>query len=265
MNDSTPRPAAEDAVRGMLRSAAKGAPTAAALDVPRVVAKSRRRRRTQRLVTAGVGAAVVAASGATVLAVATLPSGSGQVVTVPTDSAAGNPAAGGDPAGGDASSGISLAPVEKVNGCGGPLSELAPVESGLVATPRFPESAPATGAEVQGVVVLTNTGTERAVGWTQARPAVTVSENGITVWHSNGPMIQVAVEIDLDPGESMELPASLSPVRCDTVDEESESFREDLPPLAPGTYGVSAIVPFYPEDSSAPQYAGGPLTSITLQ
>ena len=77
--------------------------------------------------------------------------------------------------------------------------------------------------------MFANTGTERAVGWTGARPAVTVSENGITVWHSNGPVIQLAVEIDLDPGESMDLPATLMTVRCDTVDEESESFREDLP------------------------------------
>ena len=42
-------------------------------------------------------------------------------------------------------------------------------------------------------------------------------------------------------------------------------FRENLPALAPGAYGVSAIVPFYPEDGTAPQYAGGPLATITLQ
>jgi len=53
--------------------------------------------------------------------------------------------------------------------------------------------------------------------------------------------------------------------RGDTVDEESEAFRADLPPLGPGTYGVSAIVPFTPEDGGAPQYAGGPLATITLQ
>jgi hypothetical protein len=259
VNDSTSRHSGDDdAIRDLLRSAARGAPGTSTLDVPRVLARSKRRRTAHRALVAGVGATVVAASGATVFAVAALPSGTPQVLSSPVDV----PGPGSDD---PATSGISLAPPEKVNGCGGPLAEIAPVESGLVATPHFPETAPADGGEVQGTVTLTNGGTARAVGWTQARPAITVSENGITVWHSNGPMIQMAVEIDLGPGESMDIPATLSALRCDTVDEESESFREDLPPLAPGTYGVSAIVPFYPEDSSAPQYVQGPLTTITLQ
>ena len=272
MNDLT-EPGARDeaAMRDLLRSAAGGAPSASALDVPRVLSRSRGHRRTRRLVTAGVGATVVVAAGTTVFVAATLPPRDSQVMTIPADPVAPGepgtgPAAGGPATGGDAAGGaISLAPPEKVNGCAGPLAEVAPVESGLVATPHFPGTAPADGADVAGTVTLTNTGSERAVGWTGARPAVTVSENGITVWHSNGPVIQIAMEVDLDPGESMDLPATLSTVRCDTVDEESEGFREDLPPLGPGTYGVSAIVPFTPEDGGAPQYAGGPLTTITLQ
>ncbi|BDZ47493.1 hypothetical protein [Naasia aerilata] len=211
-----------------------------------------------------VGVLVVAVSAATLFFATSLaPSGDAQP--------AGEGVAPGEPTPGDTSggaaggNGIDLAPPEKVNGCGGPLAELAPVESGLVATPHFPGAAPADGGEVAGTVTLTNTGTARAVGWTGARPAVTVSENGTTVWHSNGPVIQLALEIDLDPGESMELPATLRTVRCDSVDEESEAFREGLPPLTAGTYGISAIVPFTPDGGGAVQYAGGPLTSITLQ
>ncbi len=56
---------------------------------------------------------------------------------------------------------------------------------------------------------------------------------------------------------------------ADTADALAGRTREQalriLRDPAHGTYGVSAIVPFYPEDSSAPQYAGGPLTTITLQ
>jgi hypothetical protein len=269
MNDlSDLGPRDDPAVRDLLRSAATGAPGVSQLDIPQVLARSRGRRRARKIATVGIGAVVVVAAGTTVFYAATLPGRPDSVLSQPGGEgvAPGEPAPGGDAATGGAAGGdgIRLAPPEKVNGCAGPLAEMAPLESGLVATPHFPDAAPADGGEVAGTVTLTNTGTERAVGWTGARPAVTVSENGVTVWHSNGPVIQVAIEVDLDPGESMDLPATLSTVRCDTADEEAEQFRQDLPPLGPGAYGVSAIVPFYPEDGAAPQYAGGPLTTITL-
>jgi len=157
-----------------------------------------------------------------------------------------------------------------VNFCGGPLAEVAPAQSGLVATPHFPATAPAGTAAISGTVTVTNTGSERVTGYTGASPAMTVSEGGVTVWHSNGPQIMLAQLIDLEPGASVDLPASIVPVRCGVEDDSAESFRDDLPPLAPGVYQLSAIFYLTPDGPSAaslpsPDVVSGPLTDITLQ
>jgi hypothetical protein len=272
MNE-TPNGTDETTVRALLRSAATGAPGTAAVDVPRVLSRSRGRRRARRLATAGVGTAVVVAAAGTLYTAAILPGRQPtQVLSEPGAPTPAEPAPGAsgggsaDPAaGGGAAGGISLAPPEKTNPCGAPLADMAPSESGLVATPSFPGTATTQSDAVEGSVLLTNTGTTHLVGWTGARPVITVAENGITVWHSNGPVIQLAQEIDLEPGASMVLAASFTPVRCDAEDETREDFRPDLPALPAGVYALSAIVPFYAEDGSAVQYVGGPFTSITLQ
>lgn len=158
----------------------------------------------------------------------------------------------------------SLAPVEKLNPCGGEVARVEPSETGLVLTPQFAASAPATGAEVVGTVTLTNTGTERVTGTTAALPAITLSQNGVTVWHSNGPMIMMAVMIDLAPGESMEYRSSFTPVLCAEEDETSESFREGLPALGAGTYELSAAIYLSPDGGEAPLLVTGPSMAVTL-
>jgi hypothetical protein len=264
------------AVRELLNGTASRA-GGSDIDLPRVLARVRSRRRTRRIAIAGTSTATVA-----VLATAGISSGLFRPAaenpgiaepapapgtgtgtgtgTGPIDS---GPAAGG-PAGGGA---IELAPAEKINPCGAPLAELAPAASGLVATVTFPETASATGGTVEGTVVLTNTGTEHLTGYTGARPVVTVSENGVTVWHSNGPTIMTAIVIDLQPGASMELPAGFQAIRCGEEDEMQEAFRTDLPPLGAGTYGLSAVVRWTPDGAAAGyvEDVGGPLGSITLQ
>jgi len=275
------------ATRALLSDAAASAPTGA-LDVDAVLRRSRRRRLPRRLATGGVSALAIAGigvAGATALGnagagpVTTLSSGSGE----DTD---GGPSTGGLPeaardtgtgtdgagpaAGGAASGGTRLAPAEKVNLCGGPLAELAPAQTGLVATPNFPATAPSGAGRISGTVTVTNTGSERVTGYTGASPAMTVSEGGITVWHTNGPQIMLAQLIDLGPGASVELPASIVPVRCGIEDDSTESFREDLPALTPGMYQLSAIFYLTPDGPSAaslpsPDVVSGPVADITLQ
>ncbi|WP_411700986.1 hypothetical protein [Conyzicola sp.] len=140
--------------------------------------------------------------------------------------------------GGDAA-GIKRAPAERINLCGGPLAEVAPSATGLVLTLEFPD-APVGTAPVLGTATLTNTGTETVVGYTGPTPAVTLSQAGIVLWHSNGPTILSIQDVSLAPGESLEFAASFTPVVCATEDDTAEAFRADLPPVAAGEYTVTA-------------------------
>ena len=142
---------------------------------------------------------------------------------------------GDAPASGD----IKRAPADRINLCGGTLAEVAPSATGLVLTAAFPDS-PAGTAPVTGTVTLTNTGTESVAGYTSPTPAVTLSQDGIVLWHSNGPTIMSIQDVMLAPGESLEFAASFTPVVCGVEDDTAEAFRTDLPAVAPGEYQVSA-------------------------
>lgn len=147
---------------------------------------------------------------------------------------------GGDPASGGES--IRRAPASKLNLCGGNLAEVSPSVTGLVVVTDFADGAPADGSPVSGTVTMTNTGTERISGTTDATPAITLSQNGLVLWHSNGPMDAMLMIVDLAPGESLQYGASFTPVRCGIEDDSAEAFRENLPALEAGTYDVSAAI-----------------------
>ncbi|GAA3740568.1 hypothetical protein GCM10022239_15330 [Leifsonia bigeumensis] len=151
------------------------------------------------------------------------------------------------------------------NRCGTPLIETGPSASGLVLTTDFPEEGPANGLPVEGTVTLTNTGTQRVTGTTDAQPTIVISHNGVTVWHSNGAVRSIGILVDLAPGESMDYPTSLTPVECTMEDESGLSFPSDLPPLSTGVYQVSARIDLALDASDAPaELVGGPSQDITL-
>jgi hypothetical protein len=135
--------------------------------------------------------------------------------------------------------GVKRAPADRINLCGGALAEVAPSATGLVLTPVFPD-AQAGATSVEGTVTLTNTGSESVTGYSSASPAITLAQNGVVLWHSNGPVIQLATEVVLAPGESLEYAASFTPVVCGVEDDLAESFATDLPAVPPGEYQVSA-------------------------
>ena len=223
------------------------------VDASLIVRRARRRRLpkqlalggTVTLAAAGIGIASIqglqltgGSSGTAVLGSAS----DGVAESAPGTEAVTTPgSAGGDEldAGGDE---IKRAPASRINFCGGSLAEVAPSVTGLVLTTEFPDGAPTDGSPVTGTVTLVNTGTERVSGTTSATPAITLAQNGIVLWHTNGPEIAMAMMVDLDPGESMQYGASFTPVRCEAEDDSGESFRENLPPLTAGTYGVSAAI-----------------------
>ena len=73
---------------------------------------------------------------------------------------------------------------------------------------------------------------EPVTGTSPSAPAVTLSQDGITLWHSNGPVDASAVLVDLDPGESMDYAATFIPVRCAPEDDTLDQFPA-RPPRAP--------------------------------
>lgn len=235
------------------------------LDPQRIVAQSRRRRLPRQ-----VGAGVVGALAIAGIAVVTLPSFLTQPPSaVSTLESAEAPAAD---AGGDASTSIiQRAPAELLNLCGLPLGEAEPSSLGLLVEVLFPESAASGSVPILGAVRLTNTSATAVSGTTAATPAITVSQDGVTLWHSPSAGDLSAVRVDLQPGEWLDYEASFEPVRCDIGDDAAEKFGPGLPPLVPGTYNLSAALDFVPDAPASDDTAvdleliTGPLAPITLQ
>lgn len=251
----------ETELRELLESASSG--IGSRVDARTVVRRSRRRRLGSQVAVGGASTLAVAGIGvASVVGIQSFRSVS--MAGSASDSIAGVR----EPDMGSSGQGASKrAPAEKINLCGGPLAEVAPSETGLVLTTKFPATSPADGAPVIGTVTLTNTGTKPLKGTTAASPAITLSQDGTVLWHSNGAMIMMAAQVDLAPGASMEYQATFTPVRCSVDDDQAESFREDLPALGAGAYQVSAAIDFLDEDGSggaANDLVTGPRQDVTL-
>ena len=149
---------------------------------------------------------------------------------------------------------------QTLNICAAPVST-AEGSPTVALTVDFDDAAIGTPS-VEGTVTLTNTGSEPLVGYTAAAPTITLSRDGTVVWHSNGAMIALAVEVDLEPGESVDYAATFSPVMC--ADEgDFERLGDKLPPLPSGEYEVSAALGIVGDDVSL--LATGPAQTVTLR
>jgi len=252
-------------------------PPTASLDAQDIIRRSRRRRLPARIGAGSlVGLAVVGISVAGITGLKSISFGSAGsadsatsaeseddgVRTYEGDSGPADDFGTDQFAGPSSAGGISRAPAEKVNLCGGPLSEVAPNERGLELTVQFADAS-VEDTTVTGEVTLTNTGTETVTGFTAASPAITLSQNDVVLWHSNGPMIMVAVDVNLAPGESMIYPATFSPVVCGVEDDMGEGFREDLPAVPAGDYQVSALLDL--SGDASVELISGPAATVTLR
>jgi hypothetical protein len=256
----------ESEFRDLLRASAAGSADGSRLDAASVIRRIRRRRLPQQLAVGGLGTLAIAGIGVGgVSAIQSL---------MPGSTTAGSAALPGQSDGQEGSGpwpstdqGISRAPADRINLCGGSVAEVAPAPSGLILTPNFPASAIADGSPVTGTVTITNTGTEAIRGTTAASPAITIAAGGTVLWHSNGPMIMMAAVVDLAPGASMTYQASFTPVRCETADDLAEGFRDDLPALPAGAYRISAAIDLSREASgtSSSELITGPAQTVTLR
>ena len=226
------------------------------IDVAAVVRRSRARRLPKVLGITGVS---VLAVGGIVLGGLQLGGGGS-----PASDAAGLSAESAPMDGGAAdqtfSDTIKRAPAEKLNLCTGSVAQLDSA-SPLVLTVNFADAA-AGAASVEGTVTMTNAGTDAVTGYTAAAPAITLARDGVVVWHSNGVAIELARDVSLAPGESIEYAASFSPVVCGVEDDET-GFRSDLPAASPGVYEVSAAIDVMGEFDAL--LVTGPAQTITLR
>jgi hypothetical protein len=254
-------------------------PSLSSVDPQEVIRRSRRRRLPRRigmgsalsLAVVGIGIAGITSAGGFAPGVSTSADSSSLAESATTaestepfsdDASEADTSAPGLIEGGVPDAGISRAPAEKINLCGGALAEVAPAESGLQLTVDFPD-ATAGSTSVTGTAILTNTGSTSITGYSGATPAITLSRDGIVVWHSNGPTILSLVDITLAPGESLTYAASFTPVVCEVEDDLGESFRDSLPAASPGEYQVSAALDVSGDVGS--ELVTGPASTITLR
>ncbi|MDJ0334642.1 hypothetical protein QMG83_05340 [Salinibacterium sp. G-O1] len=238
------------------------------IDPKRVIARSRGRRLPRQIVAGAAGALAIV--GIATVAVQTSQFSSPAMMTSQGEADSGPSIEAGAPQE-SSDSAIKRAPAERLNLCEGSLAEAAPSFYGLQLDVAFPAEAPAGTDPVMGTVRLTNTSSTRVMGYSNATPALTLSQDGVVLWHSNGPMIMSLAIIDLEPGASMEYQSSFTPVRCEVADDLEASFRDELPAVPAGEYDLSAAIDFTADSSmirpDTPELdlVGGPLSPITLR
>jgi len=233
------------------------------IDVDAVLRRARSRRR-PRVVLAGAGSVLAIAAIAVPAALSSTLGGGATGTSYVAEDAPAPEAGAGDSAGGGAVDETALRPsAEKLNLCTAPVADSISSTSGLVITVT-PVTAPADSPAVPVTVTLTNDGTQQIFGTTGSRPSLTLSHDGITIWHTNGPTDLSARIVDLGPGESMTYETSFEPRVCGVEDDAGEMFRDDLPSAGPGTYLLSAVIEVTHDDGTTIDLVGGPAAAVTL-
>ncbi|HEV7742278.1 MAG TPA: hypothetical protein VGO65_07650 [Pseudolysinimonas sp.] len=229
------------------------------IDVDAVLRRVRARRR-PRIVLAAAGSVLAIAAIAVPAAVSSYIPSQSTALSAGDEGAAPEFATGGA---GDSSAQLDRAPAEKLNLCTAPVAEIAPAENGLVITLQ-PVTAAATERSIPVTVTLTNGGTDQIFGTTGSRPALTLSSDGITIWHTNGPQDLMARIVDLGPGESMTYQTTFEPLVCGVEDDTAEAFAPDLPAAGPGTYLLTAAIDVMHDDGATIDLVTGPAVAVTL-
>jgi hypothetical protein len=255
--------ASEPNLRDMFRAGAGPTAGGSGIDTAAVIRRAKRRRLPARV---GIGGVFVLAIGG--LGVAGLQGlNTVQPTSLVGSTAADSPTTEQGPPSDDSvmgaseGAGIKRAPADRLNLCGGTVADVAPSPTGLVLTVEFPDAT--VGAmNVTGTATLTNTGSQPITGYTSATPAITLAQNGIVLWYSNGPTIMMARDVNLAPGESIDFEASFVPVVCGVEDDSAEAFRTDLPAAPAGEYQVSAAADVMVGD--ALELVTGPAQTVRL-
>ncbi len=250
------------------------------VDLDAVLRRSRARRRPRVVAVAVVSslaalAIVVPISVSGVLGQTGMFSASSGVSAGNNQDAAGHKAADrqapGSASGGTATGGAinGSGPVQKVNLCGGTVADIVPASNGLVLTVE-PVTAAATDRAIPVTVTLTNTnnntnnGAVSFSGTTSPYPSLTLSRDGIVLWHSNGAVPAIGATVLLASGASMSFTTTFEPVVCGVTDDERNAFRAELPAAGPGHYQLSAALDVSSGDGTSVRVTG-PAASVILR
>jgi len=232
------------------------------VDVAKVIRRARARR-LPRVLAAGGAACLAIAAIAVPVSVSMLGSGAG--TTFVASDAGGDEDAQAPEAESDEADTMLRVTADQLNLCAAPLTEVPPAPEGLELS-IAPIDAPADAVSIETIVTLVNNGPAAVRGTTPGSPALTLSQDGVVLWHSNGPAPMIAVEVDLEPGESLQYAASFQPVRCGAEDElVAEGFPPGLPSVGPGDYGLSAAIDLTQLDGSAVTLVTGAPTPVVLR
>jgi len=128
--------------------------------------------------------------------------------------------------------------------CGTSTPEFVSNELGLELAVTFPREITTGSHPVEGTVTLTNTGAFQVHGVILAEPTMTVSRDGLTLWHSAGASPQAAQDVALAAGESQSFPAFFTPVDCSAADDAQLEFPQTLPAITPGAVALIAAIEF---------------------
>ncbi|MBT2498321.1 hypothetical protein J7E25_04365 [Agromyces sp. ISL-38] len=251
---------------GLKRAADDAAPRA--IDVDAVLRASRARRRSRRTAVVGAGGAAAAllAVGGLVMGL----QGTGLLTTTSgsapeSASIAESPMQAREESADGFASDASLAPPEKMNPCGAPVAEATDATGGSLSVAVESVGAVPTGGVGAARVTVTNSGPAAVEGELRVAPAMTIAAAGVTVWHSNGSVSPETTPVVLAPGESIQLEGLVEAVSCTETDEAAEAFPPGLPPLTPGSYGVTAVVVFVADGADAVEYLVAPLAPLTVE
>ena len=255
----------EDELRGQFHDDRPGAGSTGSIDLEAVLRRSRARRR-PRTVAVAVGASLAVLAivvpvsvGVALGRTGQLSASSGSSATTNKDShrsAAGQPVPGAAPVGPSVG---GTAPAQTVNLCTATLTQLAPAPNGLVLAVQ-PVTAAATDRNIPATVTLTNTSTTAFRGSASPFPVLTLSRDGIVLWHSNGAVPSLAQVIDLPAGASTTFSTTFEPLVCGVVDDRHGSFRAELPATGPGDYQLSAVMDVSSDAGGAVLVSGPPAT-----
>jgi len=178
------------------------------------------------------------------------------------DSGASESSPGSDPSSDLAT--LKRASATDLNVCGQPLSNYSEDGFGIELSLSFPESANVNDRSIVGSAIALNQTSQRLDGTSFRDPTLVLSRDGVVVWHSiTVDRNEIFTPSEIPPGDSYRFDFDIAPDDCSTEGDGALYSSDDLPPLDPGEYQLSAVVDYFSGDQA--HLVSSPLTTITLK
>ncbi|MBX9471195.1 hypothetical protein [Microcella sp.] len=220
----------DDLGQALRDDAAANAPRASAIDVDAVTRAARARRRPRQWAVGTLS--VVAVLGVGGLAVAAVAPPVLIAASESADLEAGMAEGGAAPLADGADERTTGPDLADIVACGAAPLPLEIDDSALALELRIATTVAADAGPIDAIAVLVNRGDDAMTLLTAATAVAVLTQNGAVVGVEL-PRDGAALELDLAPGESYELPMVISTLACRGSASES---------LAPGAYGVVAVL-----------------------